>query len=79
MNDKWSETEKNMKTKNLLFLLLCAMLFALCFSADAQQPTKVPRIGYLTYCLPFRYLGPHRGIPAGAARAWVRGGKKHCH
>ena len=28
-------------------LLLCAMLFALCLSAEAQQPTKVPRIGYL--------------------------------
>ena len=28
-------------------LTLCAMLFALCSSAEAQQPTKVPRIGYL--------------------------------
>jgi putative tryptophan/tyrosine transport system substrate-binding protein len=28
-------------------LMLCAMLFALCSSAEAQQPTKVPRIGYL--------------------------------
>ena len=27
---------------------LCAMLFGLCVSADAQQPKKVPRIGYLT-------------------------------
>src|SRR5262249_34970305 len=26
---------------------LCAMLFALCMSAEAQQPKKVPRIGYL--------------------------------
>ena len=26
---------------------LCAMLLALCVSAEAQQPTKVPRIGYL--------------------------------
>ena len=26
---------------------LCAMLFALCVSAHAQQPGKVPRIGYL--------------------------------
>ena len=29
-------------------LALCAMLFALCFSASAQQPKKVPRIGYLS-------------------------------
>ena len=27
---------------------LSAMLFALCFSAEAQQPTKVARIGYLS-------------------------------
>ena len=32
-----------------------------------------------SYCLPFLYPGPHRGIPAGAPRSWVRGGEKHCH
>jgi putative tryptophan/tyrosine transport system substrate-binding protein len=37
---------KNMKTK-ITVLALCAMLLALCASAEAQQPTKVPRIGYL--------------------------------
>jgi putative tryptophan/tyrosine transport system substrate-binding protein len=36
-----------MKTK-ITILTLCAMLFALCFSASAQQPGgKVPRIGFL--------------------------------
>jgi putative tryptophan/tyrosine transport system substrate-binding protein len=29
-------------------LTLCALFFALCFSAEAQQRTKVPRIGYLS-------------------------------
>ena len=29
-------------------ILLCAMLFALCVSAQAQQPKKLPRIGYLS-------------------------------
>jgi ABC-type uncharacterized transport system substrate-binding protein len=29
-------------------ILLCAWLLALCFSAEAQQVKKVPRIGYLT-------------------------------
>ena len=29
-------------------LALCALLFALCFPAQAQQPKKVPRIGYLS-------------------------------
>ena len=33
--------------KNVIRLTLCAMLFALSYSASAQQPTKVPRIGYL--------------------------------
>jgi putative ABC transport system substrate-binding protein len=39
--------EKNMKRK-IPALALCAMLFVLCVFAEAQQPTKVPRIGYLT-------------------------------
>src|ERR1700730_4121698 len=34
--------------KNLFQLTLWALLFALCFSADAQQPKKIPRIGYLS-------------------------------
>ena len=38
--------KNNMKRK-VTFLALCAMLFALCFSAEAQQPKKVPRIGLL--------------------------------
>jgi putative ABC transport system substrate-binding protein len=34
---------------NKIFRLsLCALLFALCTSAEAQQPAKMPRIGYLT-------------------------------
>ena len=31
-----------------LCLTLCAILYALCSPGEAQQPTKVPRIGYLT-------------------------------
>ena len=34
--------------KTVISFALCAMLFALCMSAEAQQPTKVPRIGYLS-------------------------------
>ena len=29
-------------------LALCALLLALCVSAKAQQPARIPRIGYLT-------------------------------
>ena len=32
--------------KNVMRLTLCAMLIALCSFAEAQQPTKIPRIGY---------------------------------
>jgi putative ABC transport system substrate-binding protein len=34
--------------KNLFRLTLCGLLFALCASAHAQQPARVPRIGYLS-------------------------------
>ena len=34
--------------RQIIVLVLCAMPFALCRFAEAQQPTKVPRIGYLS-------------------------------
>jgi putative ABC transport system substrate-binding protein len=34
-------------TKKISILTLCALLLALCTPAEAQQPKKVPRIGYL--------------------------------
>src|SRR4029450_7937019 len=39
-----------MKTmsRKMVCVALVALLFALCFSASAQQPKKVPHIGYLT-------------------------------
>ena len=33
--------------RNITGLTLCAILFALCFSAEAQQPANIYRIGYL--------------------------------
>jgi len=38
--------------KSVFCLALGAMLFAICFSAEAQQPTKVPRIGHLVANFP---------------------------
>jgi putative ABC transport system substrate-binding protein len=38
----------NSKKLKLVCFALCAMLFALSPSAQAQQPGKIPRIGYLT-------------------------------
>jgi putative ABC transport system substrate-binding protein len=34
--------------KNIFGLILCALLFALCPSAEAQQPAKIPRVVWLT-------------------------------
>ena len=34
-------------TKKIILLALCSLLLAPCFPADAQQPKKVSRIGYL--------------------------------
>jgi ABC-type uncharacterized transport system substrate-binding protein len=38
--------------KKITVLTLCAMLFAPCSFAEAQQPTKVPRIGFLATVSP---------------------------
>ena len=38
--------------KKIIYLALSGLLFALCFSASAQQLTKVPRIGYLAATSP---------------------------
>ncbi|HSE85441.1 MAG TPA: ABC transporter substrate-binding protein [Candidatus Binatia bacterium] len=37
-----------MNKRKLGSFALCAMLLALCLSAEAQQPAKIPRIGYLS-------------------------------
>jgi putative ABC transport system substrate-binding protein len=42
----------NSKRIQLFTVALCAMLFAVCFPARAQQPTKIPRVGYLTAATP---------------------------
>ena len=34
--------------RKITVLTLCAMLFALCQSAEAQQPAKIPRVGYIS-------------------------------
>ena len=35
-------------TKKIIFLALCSLLLAPCCAVEAQQPKKVPRIGYLS-------------------------------
>ena len=66
-------------SKSLFYIALCSMLSVLFSHAEAQQPTKVPRIGYLTAVSLSAISGPHRGVPTGSAGAWVRGGEKYRH
>jgi putative tryptophan/tyrosine transport system substrate-binding protein len=48
--------------KNVILPALCAMLFALCLPAQAQQPKKVHRIGYLSTIDAARDLARLEGI-----------------
>jgi hypothetical protein len=47
---KWERARVRVTSlhKTITRLPLCALLFAHSFPADAQQPTKIPRIGYLS-------------------------------
>ena len=58
------DKKKAMK-KKIRALTLCAMLFALCFSVEAQQPTKVYRTGILS-------AGAGLGITVDAFRRGMR-------
>ena len=51
-SEKWIEAKKKHVKKKITAFTLSAMLFALCVSAEAQQPTKVYRIGYLSAVSP---------------------------
>jgi putative tryptophan/tyrosine transport system substrate-binding protein len=53
---------------------LCAVLLALCFSVEAQQPQKVPRIGYLSTTDPSRESARSEAIRQGLrARGYIEG------
>jgi len=50
-SDKWIEREKDMMRKIAGFTL-STLLFAVCFSAEAQQAKKLPRLGWLSHASP---------------------------
>jgi hypothetical protein len=64
-----------MKKAGVFSILFVAVLLAVAVTAEAQQPAKVPRIGYLT----------NESLSALSARTeafrqgLANGGKKHCH
>src|SRR5215469_6050336 len=39
---------RSLMRRRIFCFALCALLFALCFSAQAQQSTRIPRVAYLT-------------------------------
>ena len=51
-----------MNKRKLGSVALCAILFALCSSAEAQQPKKVPRVGYLSNTNPASESARAEGI-----------------
>jgi putative tryptophan/tyrosine transport system substrate-binding protein len=60
--------------KKITVITLCATLFALCFSAEAQQPAKVPRIGLLSPFSPSAAALWHQAFLQGLRDlGWVEG------
>jgi putative tryptophan/tyrosine transport system substrate-binding protein len=57
--------DRDREKRKITVLTLCAMLLALCSSATAQQPTKIPRIGYLSNADPARESTRSEGIRLG--------------
>ena len=57
-------------TKKIIFLALGSLLPAPCSAAEAQRPTKVPRIGVLTSYFPFQ-------LPQPAFEAFWKGLRDH--
>jgi putative tryptophan/tyrosine transport system substrate-binding protein len=53
---------KKIMNEKVFGVALCALLFVLCFPAAAQQPKKVPRIGYLAGQDPARESSPSEAI-----------------
>ncbi|HEU4344460.1 MAG TPA: ABC transporter substrate-binding protein [Candidatus Binatia bacterium] len=59
------EATGNSKKAKVFGFALCAMLFALCLPAVAQQPAKVPRIGFLNAASPSAILARYEAFRQG--------------
>ena len=68
-----------MKRAAVPSILVAVLLLALAVIAEAQQPVNIPRIGCLAGPSLSSQLPRTSCIPAGAARTWLCGRKKHCH
>ena len=68
-----------MKKAAVPSILVAVVLLALAVIARGAAGEENPADRISNWCLALRPIGPHRGFPPGSARAWVRGGEKHCH
>ena len=67
--DRVTEKDKDMK-KKITVLTLCTVLLALCVSAEAQQKSKIAKIGWLAARPP---SGPTGVVPRRVAQTRLRG------
>ena len=67
-----------MKKAAVLSILFVVVLLAVAVIAEAQQPKKVPRIGYLSVGLPLE-AARIEAIRLGSARAWLHRRTEHRH
>ena len=68
-----------MKKAAVPSILVAVVLLVVGVIAGAQQPKKVPRIGYLCGCFPSALFRTRRGNSAGFARAWLHRRTEHRH
>ena len=67
---------RKLMKKIFIHVALSAVLFALCSSADAQQPTKVPRIGFLLDFSPPAEGDRSQALPRGCSRDFDQTGQR---
>ena len=65
--------------KKVIGLTLSALLFALSLPAQAQQPTKIPRIGFLNAASPSAILARYEAFRQGLRALGYLEGEKHSH
>jgi hypothetical protein len=68
-----------MKKAAVPSILIVVILLAVAVIAEAQQPAKVPHIGYLVLNTLSSQVARMEGFPPGSARAWLRRGEKYRH
>jgi hypothetical protein len=70
--------QKQFMKKKIARFALSAVLFALYGSALAQQPGKIPRIGYLNASSASSAASRVEAFRRGMSGGWLRRGEKHC-